>query len=58
MDRFDPARPDNGNESAARDLARRLERYRSRVEAEGRPRSVRLIDRAIEDAERKPGRDK
>jgi hypothetical protein len=40
-------------ESAESDLARRLERYRRRVEAEGRPRSVKLIDRAIEDADRK-----
>jgi hypothetical protein len=34
------------------DLARRLARFRRRVEAEGRPRSVKLIDRAIEDADR------
>jgi hypothetical protein len=33
------------------DLARRLARYRLRVEAEGRQRSVRLIDRAIADAD-------
>lgn len=32
------------------DLARRLARYRRRVEQEGRARSLRLIDRAIEDA--------
>lgn len=32
------------------DLARRLERYRRRVEAEGRRRSLRIIDRAIDDA--------
>jgi len=38
-------------ESADCDLARRLARYRRRVEAEGRLRSVKLIDRAIEDAE-------
>jgi hypothetical protein len=31
------------------DLARRLARYRRRVEAEGRLRSVKLIDRAIRD---------
>ena len=36
---------------ALRDLARRLERYRRRVEAEGRQRSLRVIDRAIEDVE-------
>ena len=45
-----PAEP----ESADSDLARRLARYRRRVEAEGRPRSVKLIDRAIEDADKKP----
>jgi hypothetical protein len=33
------------------DLARRLARLRRRVEAEGRPRSVKLIDQAIEDAD-------
>jgi hypothetical protein len=43
----------NEQESDASDLARRLARYRSRVEAEGRPRSVRLIDQAIEDADGK-----
>ena len=32
------------------DLARRLARYRRRVAAEGRARSLRVIDRAIEDA--------
>jgi hypothetical protein len=32
------------------DLAKRLERYRRRVESEGRKRSVRIIDRAISDA--------
>lgn len=32
------------------DLAQRLERYRGRVEAEGRRRSLKVIDRAIEDA--------
>jgi hypothetical protein len=31
------------------DLARRLARYRSRVEAEGRKRSLKIIDLAIED---------
>ncbi|WP_155263022.1 hypothetical protein [Sphingomonas segetis] len=35
------------------DLAHRLARYRRRVEAEGRPRSLRLIDRAIADAGKK-----
>jgi hypothetical protein len=33
-----------------KDLAKRLERYRRRVEAEGRKRSLRIIDRAIGDA--------
>jgi hypothetical protein len=31
------------------DLTRRLARYRTRVEAEGRKRSLQVIDRAIED---------
>jgi hypothetical protein len=43
----------NDEEGADADLARRLARYRHRVEAEGRFRSVRLIDRAIEDAGKK-----
>lgn len=38
---------DNG---ASRDLARRLARYRRRVEAEGRKRSLRVIDTAIDNA--------
>lgn len=37
------------------DLARRLARYRRRVEAEDRPRSVKVIDRAIQDAGKKRG---
>jgi hypothetical protein len=52
MDKLDPPKSDN-EDSAAADLARRLARYRRRVESEGRPRSVRLIDRAIEDADKK-----
>ena len=32
------------------DLTRRLERYRQRVDSEGRKRSLRIIDRAISDA--------
>lgn len=56
MDRTDPEPPNDDRESAARDLARRLERYRRRVEAEGRARSVRLIDKAIDDAAGKTGR--
>lgn len=55
MEQTEPIRSDE-QEVAAADLARRLERYRRRVEAEGRPRSVRLIDRAIEDAGRKRDR--
>jgi hypothetical protein len=37
-------------EIAEHDLTARLQRYRRRVEAEGRSRSLRQIDRAIEDA--------
>jgi len=48
-----PVSPDEEAEGTAADLAHRLTRYRRRVEAEGRPRSLRLIDRAIEDAGRK-----
>jgi hypothetical protein len=51
-DKPDPVTPES-HESAEADLARRLARYRRRVEAEGRPRSVKLIDRAIEDAGKK-----
>jgi hypothetical protein len=46
--------PEEEMDSPASDLARRLARYRRRIEAEGRPRSVRVIDRAIEDADKKP----
>ena len=53
MSKFDPASPPDREESDASDLARRLARYRRRVEAEGRPRSVKLIDQAIEDADKK-----
>lgn len=53
MDKPDAAIPPRDEDEAASDLARRLSRYRRRVEAEGRPRSVKLIDRAIEDADRK-----
>jgi hypothetical protein len=48
MSTIDPAVPIDPPADA--DLARRLERYRRRVEAEGRPRSVKVIDRAIEAA--------
>lgn len=46
MDKTEPAVPIE-DEAAASDLAQRLDRYRRRVAAEGRPRSARLIDRAI-----------
>ena len=49
MDELEP-RTDHKDEAASADLARRLARYRRRVEAEGRKRSLHLIDRAIEDA--------
>jgi hypothetical protein len=50
MDKIDPLPSPEEEDSPSSDLARRLARYRRRVEAEGRPRSVRVIDRAIEDA--------
>lgn len=53
MDQSEPAIP--VEDVGAADLARRLARYRRRVAAEGRPRSLKLIDRAIEDAETSPG---
>lgn len=53
MDMIEPARPSEDEEGLASDLARRLARYRRRVEAEGRPRSLRLIDRAIAEADKK-----
>jgi hypothetical protein len=52
MDKFDPSIPPRDDDEGASDLARRLARYRRRVEAEGRPRSLKLIDRAIEDADK------
>ncbi len=48
MDKLDPSKGGK-HEAGAADLARRLARYRRRVEAEGRQRSVRMIDRAIEE---------
>lgn len=57
MKEIEPS-PSDERESAASDLPRRLERYRRRLEAEGRPRSVRLIERAIEDAGREKNRSK
>lgn len=53
MDKIEPVTPADEDDSAAVDLARRLARYRRRVEAEGRPRSLRVIERAIEDAGKK-----
>jgi hypothetical protein len=50
MEKIEPAAPGKQDDVAASDLVGRLARYRRRVEAEGRPRSLRLIDRAIEDA--------
>jgi hypothetical protein len=61
MEELDPVRASDEKdkdetEAGASDLARRLAQYRRRVEAEGRPRSVKLIDRAIEDADKKSKR--
>jgi hypothetical protein len=56
MEKLDPMNPPSDEDEAAADLARRLARYRRRVEAEGRPRSVKVIDRAIRDAGNKPKR--
>jgi hypothetical protein len=53
MDKLDPSIPPHNEDEATSDLARRLSRYRRRVAAEGRPRSLKLIDRAIEDSGRK-----
>lgn len=52
MEKADPSTsaPVDAQEGTDADLARRLARYRRRVEAEGRPRSVKRIDRAIADA--------
>jgi len=50
MDKLDPFNLTPEEDSQASDLASRLERYRRRIEAEGRPRSVRVIDQAIEEA--------
>ena len=51
MEKLDSDHRDN--EAGGSDLARRLARYRRRVEAEGRKRSLHLIDRAISDADGK-----
>ena len=55
MEKPEPIVPAEGEDSPATDLARRLARYRRRIEAEGRPRSVRFIERAIVDAGKKAG---
>ena len=54
MKQADPRTPPQDGDEAAADLARRLARYRRRVEAEGRPRSLKVIDRAIEEAGKRP----
>jgi len=56
MDEFDPHTDRATHEPCPADLARRLARYRRRVEAEGRKRSLRMIDRAIEDADSRSGK--
>jgi hypothetical protein len=58
MDSPKPGVPAEDDASADSDLARRLARYRRRVESEDRPRSVKVIDRAIEDAGNRRGRRK
>jgi hypothetical protein len=50
MEKFDLTTSSDEHPGSGGDLARRLERYRRRVEAEGRKRSLRVIDRAIDDA--------
>jgi hypothetical protein len=50
MDKLDHNTKAGKHEAGAADLAQRLARYRRRVEAEGRQRSLRVIDRAIEAA--------
>jgi len=54
MDKLDPEITGGKHELGTADLARRLARYRRRVEAEGRDRSVRVIDRAIADVDGHP----
>jgi hypothetical protein len=54
MEDRDPTNRDDEDEGGS-DLARRLARYRRRVEAEGRKRSLRLLDRAIRDAGHRGG---
>jgi hypothetical protein len=55
MEKTEPNVHDTDDATAAADLARRLARYRRRIAAEGRPRSVRLVERAIEDVGKKAG---
>jgi hypothetical protein len=55
MEKTEPTVHDTDDATAAADLARRLARYRRRIAAEGRPRSVRLVERAIEDVGKKAG---
>jgi len=50
MKNLDAKADDINSQSVSADLARRLERYRTRVEAEGRRRSLKVIDRAIREA--------
>ena len=45
-----PDEQDENRKTTSADLARRLARYRNRLEAEGRKRSLEVIDRAIRDA--------
>jgi hypothetical protein len=52
MKKLDPQVPRSQPKASSSDLARRLARYRSRVEAEGRKRSLLVIDRAISDAKK------
>lgn len=53
MDKLDAVISRRESDETGSDLVRRLARYRRRIEGEGRPRSLRVIDRAIEDAGRK-----
>jgi hypothetical protein len=50
MKKIDRTAPKEEHHDNDGDLARRLVRYRRRVEAEGRKRSLHLIDRAIREA--------
>lgn len=49
MKKLTPIYGGDPHDAQTADLTRRLARYRSRVEAEGRKRSLKVIDRAIED---------